>query len=407
MARLWSSGFELNSATTIEMSSNASAPVTVQSGTARSGTYAVRVTGLASGTGASWGYQYLSSEVASNLYYRFYFRAATFPSVENRIILFNDTASASGPTVYLSVDNSGVLRLYDEDGQITGTTTLSTNTWYNIEIHINTVPAGGSHVVEARVDGAAAFATSSTRNIAATNLPFWFLIGGNMGGEANTAGDWFFDDLAINDTTGSFQNSWPGEGKIIHLRPDSAGDSNTFATQTGGTAGAANNYTRVDEVTPNDATDFNGSNTLNQEDMFNVSDSGINSYDIVNVVSVGGRFRNSTADATTAVRFQIEKAAAGTISQSSSIVPNSTTWRTNIPGTTVKTYPITTYQDPDASDWTQSTLDSMQIGYKIQTGGTNRIDVSNVWALVDYTPGTPPGTAVKDMIGMGIIPFAR
>ena len=91
------------------------------------------------------------------------------------------------------------------------------------------------------------------------------------------------------------------------------------------------------------------------------------------------RVRNSVADATTTLKLEIEKAAAGTIAQGTGITPNTTTWAT-------KNF-FVTYKDPNSNAWTKTTLDTMQIGYKLTTGGTNRIDVSNVFAYVDYTPG--------------------
>ena len=76
-------------------------------------------------------------------------------------------------------------------------------------------------------------------------------------------------------------------------------------------------------------------------------------------------------------------------------MPNSTTWKTNATTTTLG-YPITAYTDPDGAAWTNTTLDSMQIGYKLTTApGTagRRIDVTTIWAYVDYTPGTPPAAS--------------
>jgi hypothetical protein len=107
----------------------------------------------------------------------------------------------------------------------------------------------------------------------------------------------------------------------------------------------------------------------------------------VNVVEVWGRFRNDTADASQNFRFEIEKTGSGTKTLSATIVPNSTTWKTNAIATPW-TAPIVTYQDPDSAAWTLTTLDSMQIGYKLtQDGtGTRQIQVSSVSAIVDYTP---------------------
>src|SRR3990172_6946830 len=71
--------------------------------------------------------------------------------------------------------------------------------------------------------------------------------GGNRRSEAQTQGEWYFDDIAINSSTGSFQNSYPGAGRIVALRPNAAGDSADFAR--GGTDSGAN-WSQTDEVTP-------------------------------------------------------------------------------------------------------------------------------------------------------------
>jgi hypothetical protein len=255
--------------------------------------------------------------------------------------------------------------------------------------------------MEARLDGVVFATTTTAATIDGTNAFVW----GNTDGDSTL--NIYFDDIAVNDTSGSAQTSYPNDGKVLYLRPNAAGDINTFATQTGGTAGAANNFTRVDEVTPNDATDFNGSSTLNEEDLFNFGNSGIGASDTVNVVEVHGRFRNSTADATAKVTFEIEKTSGGTKTSSAAITPNSTTWRTNVAGTTEpKTAAIVTYTDPDGAAWTQSTLDSLQAGYKLTTGpGTagRRIDVTAVWVVIDYTPGAAPaGATGATLLMMGV-----
>lgn len=391
MARIFTSGFELNSLTAA-MEWDAAVGATISSATVRSGTYAGRISSLVSGTNQRFRYQFKSVGSNGPFYFRFYLRVATRPSAENRIFALSSSAT-TGTSVdaYVTLDNTGALRLYDDDGVIgSASSALSNDTWYRIEIRFDRSGGAGATLIDARIDGTQ-FAASTTSTV--TSSIFHMYLGGNLNSEAQTTGDWFFDDVAINDNTGSFQTSYPGSGKIIHLRPSAAGDANTFATQTGGTAGSGNNFTRVNETTPDDATTLNGSNTLNEEDLFNCGDSGINSYDGPVVVHIGARFRNNTADATTAIKLEVEKTTSGTISQSSAIIPNSTTWRTNTT-TAPMAYPIILYQDPDSSLWTQSTLDSMQIGYKITAGGTNRVEVSNVWACIEYAPGLPALSAV-------------
>lgn len=395
MARIWQCGFELNSTTSNEEWTSSAGSPTISLSTKRSGAASCRVWSFVTGTPQRASYQWRSAISNGPFYFRAYLNIGTAPSAENIIIVLNDSVNVTTPIVYITVDNGRLLRLYDEDGVVgSASSALSLSTWYRIEIAFDRTPSAGSHVVRAYLDGTE-FAGSATRNLSAGIYSFnW---GGNCGSEANTAGNWYFDDLAINDSTGSYQNGLCGDGKIIHLRPSAAGDSNEWLNTAAG-AGDANNYTLVDEDNPDDATTMVQSVTANAIDMYNVADSGIGSSDVVNCVMVGGKFRNNTADATTSFRFRIEKTSSGTVTESASIVPNSTTWNPNaiaIP----RNFPIILYQDPDGSAWTQSTLDSMQIGVKLIAAGTNRVQVTSVVASVDYTPST---TAVKTLNGLAV-----
>lgn len=401
MARLFSCGFELNSITNgVEFTTVLGSP-TISSSTFRSGAYALRISSLTSVTAMGFRYQYLSS-ASSPIFARFYVRFATLPSAENVIASFNNTNALTTPNVYISVDNTGVFRLYDEDGQITTggpnsnglSNPVSTGVWYRVETKLDQSGSSGTHTVEAKISientAGVVYATASNRAVGSGLINIH--LGGNLAAsaEAQTQGDWFFDDVAVNDSTGSFQTSYPGAGSIIHLKPSAAGDINTFAIQIGGTAGSGNNFTRVNEVPPDDATTYNGSAVLSQEDLFNCDNTpvGLTIADTINVVSVGIRMADLvSADATSAFKVEIEKTTAGTKSQSGNLVPNSTTWLTNA-AAAPRNYPLITYQDPDSAVWTKTTLDSMQIGYLLTVTNVQTIAASNVWALVDYTPGT-------------------
>lgn len=394
MARVSFSGFELNS-TTADMEFVV-ASGSIQTSIVRSGTYAGNISSLSSGTRQGFLQRNYSGNTSGPGYARVYLYISTLPSADNYIMGFSGGITLNNTRIVgIILRSSGALRLVRGASTQIGSdsSALSTGQWYCIEVYYDGSTDAGSHIAEARIDGAS-FASASNLTLANNNQWTTFIMGGNLNAEAQTQGDWYFDDVAVNDSSGSFQNSWPGSGKIIRLNPSASGDANSFATQTGGTVGAGNNFTRVNEITPDGATSFNGSSTLNEEDLFNVDNSSIGSGDTVNVVAVGGRFRNSTADTSAEMKFEIEKTGSGTISQSAGIVPNSTTFKTNATASPFA-YPITLYQDPDASNWTQSTLDSMQIGYKLTTApavGGRRVDVTAVWALVDYTPSA--GTTV-------------
>lgn len=402
MARLFSSGWEYNSATANMEWTSTTGAIDIPSVNKRSGSYGGGVTAFSSGSRVGWNKVFSSGTGDGPYFFRKYVKFSTLPSAENRcLVISSGTTFATGTVlVYMTIDNNALLKLYDEDGQITGTVTVpnATTSFENyIEVKVDRTPSAGSQIVEAKLNGTV-FATSSTRSLSAGFQTF--NIGGNLNQEAQTTGEYFFDDVAINDSTGSDQNSYPGSEKLIALRPDAAGDVNTFATRTGGTAGAANNFTRVNEVTPDDVTSFNGDFTVNNEDLFNFEASGLSSTDTINVVHVMGRFRNATTDTACAFRFEIEKTGSGTLATSSNIVPNSTTWKTN---STAAPFipPITLYKDPDGSAWTNTTLDSLQAGYKMMVApavGSRQCSISNIMVYVGYTPA--PTTGIKTINGL-------
>lgn len=404
MARIYSRGFELNTNTALVEWDATSGTPTIQNTTVRTGGFAGEIPSLTTGTAKFWLLQFAAADVSTAHWARFYFRVHTSVSANSTIFQYGNDAGTAQP-VNIVLTTGDQLQVQNNLGVQVGSNsgTLTKDTWYRIECKYD--PSGGAlaTIIEVRVDGVN-FVSSAIVSLATAvdNCAF----GGNLKGEAATTCDFFFDDIAINDGSGTAQTTYPGAGGILRLAPNAAGDVNTFATQTGGTAGAANNFTRVNEVTPDGATTFNGSSTLNQEDLFNVTNSGIGASDTVNVVEVWVNFRNSTADPTGAFRAEIEKAAAGTILQSAAIVPNSTTFRENTKGTFPATPPLVTYLDPDGGAWTQTTVDSMQIGYKETVApGTagRRCDITNCVAMIDYTPGV--GTVVAapmlSMMGMG------
>ncbi len=381
MARLKNVGFELNSTTlNVELNGVTGSPTIVTS-PVRSGTYAFaigKVNPLVSGDGQNCMINFAAATGNGPYFIRFYMYIETAPTADN--VIFKTNASI----VNIKLTSSRTLLLRDEDGQIgSASSVLNLNQWYRVEILMDRTGIAGAHIVTGLLEGDL-WASSSTRDLSVgiNNL----FVCGNGFNEAQTQGIWYFDDVAINDSTGSFQNTYPGSGKIIHLKPNAAGDANGFLTQVGGTAGSTNNFTRVNEVTPNDATSYNASALLNAEDLFNCDDSGIGLTDTVNVVAVGVRMADLVAtDATAGFKLEIEKTGSGTKAQSANIVPNSTSFITN-DSASPKNYPLVTYQDPDSAVWTKTTLDSMQIGYIIDVVNVQSVAISTVWASVDYTP---------------------
>ncbi len=392
MARLYQDGFEFNS---LSNSGNLNSWTTVSAtglsittAAARSGVYGLRVSSMTSATVACVLYKYSSTLLNGPLYARGYLNIQALPSASNTIMNFSGS-SLVNTTVRCSImlTSNSTLSLMNDTGVQIGSDSpaLNVNQWYRIELKTDTTAASGSRVIEASIDGVV-FATSSAQSHSGS---FSCTFGGNLAAEAQTAGEWWWDDICINDSTGSYQNSYPGSGRIIHLRPNATGDANGFLAQVGGTAGSTNNFTRVLDITPNDATDYNASPTQGAEDLFDCDASGLGSTDTVNTVLVGARFTDLVAaDATAALQLEIMKTSGGTKQLSATRIPNITSWQTN-GNSAPRLYPLVTYTDPDGAVWTPAMLDSMQIGYIISTAGTSSIAVSAVWASIDYTPAQP------------------
>lgn len=394
MARLWQSGFELNSITDDMEHTTNSAPVSIGTTNVRSGTYAGRVN-----AGAGFWRQVIqtSNQIITG-YIGIGIYIVALPNANTQLVRWSTTGNVSVGNITLKT--TGALSLLKSDGTQIGSDSaaLNLNQWYYIELKNDASTSPGA--LEGKIDGTS-FASGANSNQGAWARA---LIGNVTG--AQTTNDIWFDDWKVNDSSGTSQTGYPGTGKLILLKPNATGDVNGFAVAVGGTAGAANNFTRVNEIPPDDATSYNGSAILSAEDLFNCDNSGIQSYDIVNVVAVGTRMADLVGvDATAAFKLEIEKTTGGTKSQSGTIIPNSTAWITNT-AVAPRNYPLVAYTDPDGAAWTQSTLDSMQIGYIQTVTNVQTIAISNVFAYVDYSLGTPSATGPSttqflNLLGLG------
>lgn len=381
MARLWSSGFELNSTTT-NMEFTALSASIVSTGQ-RSGTYAFSK----DATGNRYvTYDFSATDSQGNYYSRMYVYLTAYPAANNKDLMGFTRISSSGK-VMIRMLTTGALQLYNiEDAAQVGSDSaaLSLNTWYRIELRVDTTTLA-STVVDARIDGVS-FA-SSTINLTAG-------IGKATFGLFSTTGDttqrFIADDIAINDNSGSFQNSWPGAGSIVHLTPNAEGDSVMWNNGV-----SATNWENVDEITPDDSSTVNTTTTLNDIDEYNLTaaPAAIGSTDTINCVQVGLRIGNS-ATATHGYTPRIKAAASGTVEEGSAITITNSTFVTNA-SAAPRNYNLTLYDLPGASTtaWTKADLDTTQIGVKHTADASFNAQVSTMWLLVDYAPAASGGGA--------------
>jgi len=385
MARLLQIGYELNSSA--EFSATAGTGATIQTGVIIGGSYTGKIA-LASQSATRNGWVARFTGAANGPYFtRVNFRVDTLPSAQNRIIaLVNGSAINSTPAAYITIDNTGALRLFADTGQVgSASSALSTATVYRLELKYDKSPAGGSQVLEAMINGSV-FATAS--NLTFTNQIQALAWGGNLNAESQTTGVWYFDDIATNDSTGSGQTSYPGAGTIYHTQPNGPGD-NTQWTNISGTSPAATHWQSVNELSPDDGVTYISSKTANQLDDFTVAPfANIASLDTINTVAVGLRLGGGASGASNATAAaRLKAASGGTTDQGAGIAPTQTGFTTNNSSTTIVGYSLVdSFKPGTGNPWTKSDLDTAQIGVKLTTVNTNLFTLSTIWLSVDMVP---------------------
>jgi hypothetical protein len=118
---------------------------------------------------------------------------------------------------------------------------VALDTWTRVELR-GRAATGSIDQCEARLEGST-FASASGLSVDDTPIAFVAVGLGNItGAAANVTGTIYFDDVAVNDSSGASQTSWPGSGKVVLLKPisdnakgtgwtnDQAATTNLFAS---------------------------------------------------------------------------------------------------------------------------------------------------------------------------------
>lgn len=368
--RVFSCGFEFNSIT-IDMPNTLGTNPTTQSSVVHGGGFAAQVSGLGSTVKKGKTENFVAANNNGPYFFRWYFNFATFPAAENRIGVIENSSGVD--IIYFTIDNTGVLRLYDEDGQIgSASGVLQKNTWHCIEVKYDRTPAAGSQIVRARLNETE-FAGATNRDLSTGIDRFGF--GGNLNSEVNTTGLWYVDDLAVNDNTipQSGQASYPGAGYIVHLLPNAAGDNSAWS----------NDYTKINEVTPDGATSIIAAGTTGNIEDVNLADTpaAIDANDLITVVAVGIQMAAASGSSThPSLALRVKQASGGGVEESALQSVTSTSYRINNPAAaTPNNYLLTSNKQ-----WTKALLDSAQIGVRLTNTPAGNMNVSNLWLMVEY-----------------------
>lgn len=379
MARLYTCGFELNQASHLgaatEYNSLSSGAVGASSTVKRTGTYGL----VASGSSGFMTHLYQAEGTSNNHYFRFYLYIDSSVGADaTAIALFRSTTSGNLCSIRLNTNNT--LELWNEQtaAQLgSDSSALSADTWYRIELEYRR-SASSAH---AYIDGSQ-FATGTIANDLTTSSIRLGLID-------DSTGTLYFDDVAVNDSTGTAQTGLPGAGSIVHAHPTGAGDN----------AATAGTSAEIDEVAPDDsATDriqLDDTTTIADYAMTDSATLGIGSSDTISLVEVGVRIKEETST-TTSYNLRIKSASGGTTTSSGATDAGNTTYRTNPTGTTAFSHRLVSYLDPTTGvAWTPTgtnSIDSMQVG--VRSNDADDIWVSTLWATIEYVPSAGGGASV-------------
>jgi hypothetical protein len=253
-------------------------------------------------------------------------------------------------TLTIESDKQIRLRRGDRTGTVIGTSSLSIpielGQWRHIEWRA--VISDTTGAVEVRVDGVTAITYSGdTRN------------GGTVGA-INDFGLQVFDfanytdmmqlcDLFIWDESGTGDyTGWMGDMKIETLRPNGNGSANQLV---GSDGNSVDNYLLVDETTPS-ASDYNGSATIGQRDLYAVSNL---SSTAGNVKAVQVHAQAFKSDATAASMKVLTKSGVNENVSASFALPSTAGWiESDIQ-----------VAKPGGGSWTISDVNSMEIGAEV------------------------------------------
>jgi hypothetical protein len=314
----------------------------------------------------SGGFVTLSFTSSSEARWRFYWRLSTAPSAQTQIANFRDGGGSKVAELFLNSDRT--LSVLATGGTTAnGSTAMTLNTYERIEFRYK---AGSGSNAEAEVLLEGVSEASDNTGTATANTEKMNLDTPVAEGSVAKV-----DDLRIDSGT-----VWPGAGQCEVMRPNAVGDEDGFS----GT------FADIDDDAPgpNDGTGRTESGSAPIPFVNNLTTATIGT---INHVRIGVRAGRSNGAGRT---HHIRADNGGTPENSGDLgLTGSVAYYTFDPSTEVPS--------------TQGQLDGFQAGGDQSATGGRLMTITELYVMVDQTPGAPPDTVVKDIIGHGIIPFAR
>jgi len=274
----------------------------------------------------------------------FGFRPAGVLTLSIPIELWEDDNTTRGINITLNVDGTASVRL-DGVTLATSETVFTTNAWHYIELKVAVHNTNGSY--ELKINGVTVLSATGidTRSGATNN--FCNRVRFRSSGSTSIGNENQFDDIYILDTTGSTNNDFLGDRKVVTLFPSDNGSQNDFTTSSGGT----DNYALVNDLPIDDST-YVESSTAGHRELYQFQD-------LVSVQTINGAQQNVVARKTDVPDFNLELIVKSddTVDESEPQVVNSPSY---------DNYYRVLENDPDTlGPWTPAKLDAAEFGFDI------------------------------------------
>lgn len=272
-------------------------------------------------------------------------KLGAIPSGAGTLFQFRD---ATGTTqACLVVTTTGSLALYrgGSSGSLLASSSnaLTEGVWNYIEAKLTIADSGGSF--EVRVNGETwASYTGDTKYSSSYDTANTIRFNGFP-----AVVYVYYDDLYICDGTGTVDNDFLGDCRVDTIFPSAAGNAADF-TPTGST----NNYENVDETSPDDATSYNASSTVDATDSFAFEN--LSALDST-ILGVQENMIACKDDAGTRIlhgltRLDGTNYEGSDLSLSDSYLNHTQIWETN---------PAT------SAAWTEAEINAAEFGYKVES----------------------------------------
>lgn len=224
----------------------------------------------------------------------------------------------------------------------TASAVITAGSEYFIEVKFEIHDTTGSYSV--KLDGVEILSGTGVDTKVSGDTWNRFYIG--YGGQSPYSGNYGIDDLYVCDLSGSTNNDFLGDCRVLTLFPDGAGNSTEFTPSSG------SNYACVDEASVDDDTSYVSSNIAADIDLYTF---GALSY---SPSAIYGVQLSATAKRDSGTRSLKQKSrVGGTTRDAGSSVSLTTSYA--VQSTVLET-------DPDtAAAWTESGINASEFGFEV------------------------------------------